>query len=100
MLGEPLLCYRLHFTYVKRCLFWCNERRRVRRPFTALSPYTMHGINAACFGAMGVGLLCNPLLCYSPPYTAPRLNAACFGAMGVGVLGDAFLCSPRLLMPV
>ena len=27
-----------------------------------------------------------------PPYAAPRLNAACFRAMGVGVLGDAFLC--------
>ena len=68
--------------------------RGVRRPFTVLPPYTVHGINAACFGAMGVGFLCNLLLRYLPPYTAPRLDAACFGAMGVGVLGDAFLCYP------
>ena len=38
----------------------------VRRPFTVLPPYTVHGISAAYFGAMGVGFLCNPLLCYPP----------------------------------
>ena len=29
-----------------------------------------------------------------PPYTTPRLNAARFGAMRVGVLGDPSLCYP------
>ena len=63
MLDDRLLCYLLHYTQIKRCLFWCEECRRVGRPFTVLSSYT-----------------------------TPRLNAACFGAMGVGLLGDAFLC--------
>ena len=27
-----------------------------------------------------------------PLYTLPRLNAACFGALSVGVLGDHILC--------
>ena len=45
---------------------------------------------------MGVGFLCNPLLC-DALYTAPRLNTARFCAMGVGVLGDVFLCYPPRL---
>ena len=28
---------------------------------------------------------CAALYCAAPPYTAPGLNAACFGEMGVGV---------------
>ena len=32
-----------------------DPRRREGRPFTVLPPYTVHGINAACLGAMGVG---------------------------------------------
>ena len=43
---------------------------------------------------------CAKLYCPTPPlYTATRLNAAWFGAMGVGIVGDAFLCytpPPRL----
>ena len=31
------------------------------------------------------------------PHSAPRLNAACFGAMSVGVLGDPSLCYPSTL---
>ena len=60
-----------------------------------LPPYTVHGLNAACFDAMAEGFLCNPLLCY-PPYAAPKLNAACFRAMNVGILGNALLCSPHV----
>ena len=104
----------------KYFLFWCDERRRVRRPFTVRPPYTAPSLNSAFFGAMGVGVLGDPLLCCPlkcawdkcclvwcdggglpvqpftvlTPYTAPRFNAACFGAMGVGFLGDAFLCYP------
>ena len=59
-------------------------------PLLRYPPYAVPWINAACFGAMGVGFLCELFLSY-PPYTAPRLNAASFGAMGVGVLDDAFL---------
>ena len=55
--------------------------------------------NAVCFGAMGVGVLCDPLMCY-PPYTAPRFNAVSFGAMGVEILCDPLLypayTAPRL----
>ena len=41
--------------------------RRVGRPFTVLPPYTTAGLNAACFGAMSVGVLGDPsLLCYPP----------------------------------
>ena len=41
---------------------------------------------------------CATLTVLLPPYTASRSNAACFGAMGVGVLGDAFLrCPPPRL---
>ena len=58
----------LHCTLVKCCLFSCNGRRGVGRPFTVL-----------------------------PPYTAPKLNAACFRAMSVGVLGDSQLCYPTTL---
>ena len=54
----------LHYTYVKCCLFWCDERLRVRRPFTVLPPYTTPTLNAACFGAMSVDVLGDPLLCY------------------------------------
>ena len=42
-----------------------------------LVPYIVHGKRAARFGAMGVGLLCNPLLCCPPAYTTLWLNAAC-----------------------
>ena len=40
---------------------------------------------------------CATLYRATPPYTAPRLNAAYYGAMGMGVLGDAFLCYPPRL---
>ena len=47
---------------------------------------------------------CEPLLCSPPPPPGPTVNAACFGAMSVGVLDDAFLCyrPPGLgeMMPV
>ena len=46
---------------------WCDKRRRVRRRFTVLAPYTVHGINAACFGAMSVRVLGDQsVLCYPP----------------------------------
>ena len=78
-------------------LFWCDGRRYLVRPLTVLPlPYSVPRLNAACFIAMGVRFLCNPLLCY-PPYTASRLVAACFGAMAVGFLDDAFLCPPPCL---
>ena len=83
----------LHCTHGKCYMFWCDERGRVRRPFTVLLYYTVHGINAASFGAMSVGVLGDPSPCFHP-YTTPRLNAACFGAMSVGVLGDTSLCYP------
>ena len=41
---------------------------------------------------MSVDVLGDPLLCCSH-----GLNAACFRAMGVGVLGDAFLWYPPRL---
>ena len=66
VLDEPSLCYPLHCTQVKGCLFWCDGRGRLGQPCTVLPP----------------------------PCTAPRLDAACFGAMGVGGMGDAFLCYP------
>ena len=40
--------------------------RRVERPFTVLPPYTTSRLNAACFGAMSVGVLGDPSLCYPP----------------------------------
>ena len=60
-------------------------------------PYTVHRVNAACFRAMGVDVLCDPLPCYPPrPYTLARLNAAHFGAVGVSVYCDPLLCCPPL----
>ena len=38
VLGDPSLSYPLRYTQVKRCLFWCDECRRVGRPFTVLPP--------------------------------------------------------------
>ena len=63
-----------------------------------LTFYSVHGKNAACISAMGVGFLCNPLVFY-PPYTGHMFSAAYLGGMCVGVLGDVFLCylsTPRL----
>ena len=48
---SAVLC-PLHRAYDKCFLFWCDERERFVRPFTVLHPYTVHRINAACFGAM------------------------------------------------
>ena len=54
-------------------------------------PYTTVGADAArCLYSRRVGRPSTVL----PPYTTPRLNAACFGAMSVGVLGDLSLCYP------
>ena len=40
----------------------------VRRPFTVLPPYTVHGINAACFvWRYGRGLLMQPFTVLPPP---------------------------------
>ena len=80
--------------------FWCDECRRVGRPFNGFHAYTTPRLNAACFGAMSVSVLGDFSLCFHP-YTTPRLNAARFGAMSVSVLGDPSLCfhpctTPRL----
>ena len=67
-------------------------------PLLCCPPYSVHGKNAACFSAMGVGFLCHPLVFY-PASAAHMFSSAYFGGMGVGVLGDAFLCylsTPRL----
>ena len=49
-------------------------------------------IDAACFGAMGAGFLCDHLLCYPRPCTASRSNGAGYIVMVVDVWGCAFLC--------
>ena len=59
--------------------------------YRAPPSYTVHRVNAARFGAMNVGVLCDPLLCCPPSYTAHRVKGARFGAMGVGVLCDPLL---------
>ena len=56
-LRDPLLCYPPY--------------TRVGRPFTVLPSYTARRLNAACFGAMSVGALCDPILCYT---TTPHLG--------------------------
>ena len=66
VLGDPSLCYPLHYTWVKCCLVWCDECWRVGRPFTVLPPYTTPRLNAACFGAISVGVLGDSSLCYLP----------------------------------
>ena len=38
----------------------------LREPITVLTPYTTSRLNAACFGAMSVGVLGDPSLCYPP----------------------------------
>ena len=52
----------LHYTLVKCCLFWCDERWRVGRLVTVLLPCAAHRINAACFDAMHVGVLVQPYI--------------------------------------
>ena len=62
---DPLLCYPpLHYCWGRCC------------PFFTVDWATIH-----C----------------ATPYTTPRLNAACFGAISVGVLGDSSLCYPPTL---
>ena len=47
---DPLLCYPPYTP--------------VGRPSTVLPPYTAPGLNAACFGAMSIGVFGEPLLFY------------------------------------
>ena len=63
-LRDPLLCYPSPYTTVgadaARYLYgW-------RRDPHCATPYTTPRLNAACFGAMSVGVLGGPSLCYSP----------------------------------
>ena len=62
VLGNPLLCYPCTLHQDKTLLLWCDERRRVGRHYTVLPPYTASRINAACFSAIIVGVLGDPLL--------------------------------------
>ena len=61
---DPLLCYPpLHYCWGRYCPFFV---RLAARPFTWLPLYTTPGLSAACFGAMRVGVLGDPSLCYPP----------------------------------
>ena len=76
---NPLLCYPppLHYCWGRCCPFflygWLRVPLLCYRPpqyswatLTALNPYTAPRLNAACFGAMSVGVLGEPSLCYPP----------------------------------
>ena len=89
---DPLLCYPpLH-----HC--WCRCRpffiRGAARSSTVLPPPTLlSGQMPPVFFIRLAARSCTVL----PPYTAPGLNAACFGAMSVGVLGEPSLGYPPTL---
>ena len=68
-----------------RCVSACGVT------FHCATPYATPRENAACFGAMSVGVLSDSSL-WIHPYTTPRVNADCFGAMRVSVLSDSSLC--------
>ena len=62
---NPLLCYPpLSTVGADHARFLYG--RRVGRPFTVLPPYTTPRLNAACFGAISVGVLGDLSLCYLP----------------------------------
>ena len=64
---------RFVYGWLRDPLLWYLPYTPFGRPFIVLPPYTASKTNAACFGTMGVGFLCNTLLCYPPPLP-PRLH--------------------------
>ena len=62
-MGDPLLCCPP--TRHLGCMLPVFVRLVVSLS-AVLPPYTVHRINAACFGGMGVGVLSDSLLCYPP----------------------------------
>ena len=74
---DPLLCYppyttvgadaaRFSYGWLRDPLLCAPPTRRVEQPFTVLPPYTTPRLNAACFGAMSVGVLDASSLSYPP----------------------------------
>ena len=59
--------------------------------YCASPPYTTVGADAARFFFIRLAARTHH---GATPYTTPRLNAACSGAMSVGVLGGPSLCYP------
>ena len=53
------------------------------------TPYVTPRLNAACFGAMSVGVFSDASL-WIHPYFTTRFYAACFDAMSVRALGDPY----------
>ena len=84
----PLKINAVAFPTKDKCCPFFGWYRRSVAQFTAVGAafHTTVRVNAACFSAVGVGVMLPILLLLVPPFTTARVNDSRFSAVGVGVL--------------